>query len=105
MNPSGTDIGSLAQIAGSLTLTMALIVGLVWLATGRVVPRARVEQLEKQLDAKDVALQRKDEQIQKLNDQNQALNKGLLDTAVPALARAALILEKYHTDTTVRRDG
>lgn len=97
------DLPTITGVVTSLGVTGCLIVGIYWLVTGRLAPKSVIDRMQTQIDAKDAALQRKDEQIQKLNDQNQALNKGLLDTAVPALARAALILEKYHTDTTVRR--
>lgn len=89
----GLDANTIATVVSSL-VTPSVV---VWLfVTGRIVRGT-------ELDKKDAALERKDELLQKLNDQNQALNKGLIDTAVPALARAALILEKFHTDTTVRR--
>lgn len=82
----GIDASTIASVVGSL-VTPSVV---VWLfITGRIVRGT-------ELDKKDAALERKDDQIA-------ALNKGLIDTAIPAITRATSVLEHYHTDTTVRR--
>lgn len=106
-DPGNLDLNTFAQWISGLGAPALLALGIAGFIRNWVYTRATYEamrtQLQGQIDAKDAALIRKDQQIQELHDQNASLNKGMLDVAVPALARAALIMEKFHTDTTVRR--
>jgi hypothetical protein len=86
------DVGTITDIVTRLGVTGCLLVGLFWLATGRVVPRDRIDQMQKQLDAKDAALERKDAALARKDEQIQALQSGLVDKAIPTITEAILTM-------------
>jgi hypothetical protein len=99
----GLDPRVIAGLPASALLAIALIAfARDWVYSRRNYEAMRA-QLQSQIDAKDAALVRKDAIVESLHAENKALVEGIVEKFVPALARSALILEKFHTDTTVRR--
>lgn len=100
VSEQGVDVLSVVKVIGGLGGTSLLALGLLAFYKGWIVRGAEVERMRGEMAAKDAALERKDDQIS-------ALQAGLIDKAVPALARATLVLEKLSplitTDVSVRR--
>lgn len=93
------DLPTITGVVTSLGVTGCLIVGIYWLVTGRLVPKSHLDQLQAQLAVKDAALERKDEQIE-------ALQKGIVDKAIPAITEANVTMrqlgELIRTDVSLR---
>lgn len=106
-DPTTIDPLAFVRLISGIGFTGLLVLNLLafwrrWVVTAFELDQLRTT-MQAQIDAKDAALVRKDALIESLHDENQALVQGIVEKFVPALARSALILEKFHTDTAVRR--
>lgn len=100
-----------ARAIGGLGGSAVLVLVLLGFFTDRLATGSRVRGLEAALAARDEFYQKqldvKDQQIERVRESRDQLQAGMLDKAVPAIARSALILERLaplvSTDVSVRR--